>query len=275
MSMIHKKSIWIGNIALIFFSAMFLLPLLWLVIASFDPQATQSIRLPEHFSAENFQAILNNPKHVRGFLNSIIISGAQTVIVMFCSLLAAYPLSRFKLKHAQRITMAIVFMTSLPVLSIMVPVYQLFLIFDMVDSIFGTVMFMAASSMPYAIWMCKNFYDSVPDSLEESAAIDGASRIQSIIHVILPLMIPGIFTVGIYTFINSWGNFFVPFILLLDSGKFPAAVNIYRFFGVEGEVLYGQIAAYSLIYMTPVVILFYLAQGYMSKGFVMSGSIKG
>ena len=138
----------------------------------------------------------------------------------------------------------------------------------------GIVLFMTASSLPYAIWMMKNFMDSVPISLEEAAWVDGAGRLKSIIHVITPLMLPGIFTIAIYTFSGCWGNFFVPFILLSSSEKYPAAIMLYQYFG-RHSVAYGMLASYSAIYAIPSIILYIITQKWMSKGFSMSGADKG
>ena len=260
---------------LIFIAICFALPLAWMLLASVDGDAIQSIQWPEKFTFDNYRAVLTSREHLIGFRNSLIISCVQVVIVMFCSLLAAYPLSKGNIKHSQKITMGLLFMTSLPILSVMVPVYQLFLMLKVVDNMFALILFMSASAIPYAIWMCKNFYDAVSDDLEEAASIDGASRLRCLWSVILPIMKPGIFTVAVYTFIGSWGNFFVPFILIFDSEKFTASMNIYRFFNMDGEVLYGQIAAYSILYSVPVVVLYSFAQSNMAKGFSMDGASKG
>ena len=118
------------------------------------------------------------------------------------------------------------------------------------------------------------FMDSVPVSLEEAAWIDGCSRFQGVFKVILPLMLPGVCTVGIYTFSGCWGNFFVPFILLSASEKYPASVMLYQFFS-QHSVAYGELAAYSVIYTLPSIILYVITQKWMSKGFSLSGADKG
>ena len=92
--------------------------------------------------------------------------------------------------------------------------------------------------------------------------------------VILPLMLPGVCTVGIYTFSGCWGNFFVPFILLSASEKYPASVMLYQFFS-QHSVAYGELAAYSVIYTLPSIILYVITQKWMSKGFSLSGADKG
>lgn len=142
------------------------------------------------------------------------------------------------------------------------------------DKVIGIILFMTASSLPYAIWMMKNFMDSVPKSLEEAAWVDGASRLQGIRRVIMPLMLPGIFTIAIYTFSGCWGNFFVPFILLASSEKYPASIMLYQFFS-QHSVAYGALAAYSILYTLPSIILYIITQRWMSQGFSLSGADKG
>lgn len=272
----NKKRAGIIPYSILFLTAfLFMIPLVWLFLAAFNENASQALKIPERFSLSNFIEVLGSGKNRQGFKNSLVISVTQTVIVMVSSLLAAYPLSRYSLKSGQRITMFILFLTALPITAVMVPVYQLFLVFHLVDTIPGTILFMSASSLPYAVWMMKNFLDAVPVELEEAAWIDGASPMKSLLTVVLPLMVPGIFTVCIFTFMGSWGNFFVPFILLQSNEKVTAAVNLYRFFGERGNVMYNQLAAYSVIYMMPVFVLYFFSQNYMSRGFSMGGGTKG
>ncbi|MDO4272242.1 MAG: carbohydrate ABC transporter permease [Eubacteriales bacterium] len=253
----------------------FALPLVWLLLSALDPGASQSFTVPDRLSLANFREVWTNARNLRGFLNSLFISVIQTTIVMICSLLAAYPLSRYALKAGQKISMGLLFLTSIPITAVMVPVYQMFISMELVDSVWGVILFLSASALPYGIWMTKNFMDAVPVELEEAAWIDGASSLQSIRKVVLPLILPGVFTVTIFTFVGSWGNFFVPFILLQSTEKMTASINIYHYFGEQGVIMYGQLAAYSLSYITPSLLLYFFAQNYMSKGFSMVGGTKG
>ena len=260
---------------LITIGLLFTVPLIWLVLAAFDKEAVVALVFPKQFTLENFQSVLENTKNRCGFMNSFIVSLSQTFIVLVSSFMAAYPLSRYALKLGQKISTAILFLTSIPTTAIMIPVYQMFLAIDLVDSTIGVILFLSAITLPYGIWMMKNFLENVPVELEEAAWIDGASGFKTALHVIFPLMIPGIFTVATYTFILSWGNFFVPFVLLQTNSKLTASVNIYQYFGNHGLILYGELAAYSIIYMSPVFILYFFSQNYMSQGFSMGGANKG
>ncbi|GAB2566715.1 carbohydrate ABC transporter permease [Gracilibacillus alcaliphilus] len=256
-------------------AVLFIVPLLWVIFASFDAQATQVIKWPDEVTLDNYASVILDPANQRAFLIGIFLSGGQTLLVVLLSLLAAYPLSRFPLKNKQKFMLAILFMTSLPITAVMVPVYQLFLFLNLHDSLMGTLLFLTASQLPFGIWIMKNFIDGVPVDLEESAWIDGASLLVGMRKIVAPLMIPGIFTVSIFVFIGSWGNFFVPYILLQSPSKLPASVTIYQFFGQYGYAAYGQLAAYSILYMLPAFILFFFAQNHMSRGFTMGGAAKG
>ena len=254
---------------------LFIAPLLWMLTASLDTTAIQALRVPKEPSLDNFKEIIGNPAIRRSFLNGFLISGGQSVLVIMLCIFAAYPLSRYNLKYKKSFMMTVLFLTSLPMTAVIVPVFQLFLFLRFQDSVLAVTMFLTSAALPYGIWMMKNFMDSVPIDLEESAWVDGASTFKGIIKVVMPLMIPGIFTVGIFTFSSSWGNFFVPFMLLQTPDKLPASVTIFQFFGNYGLVSYGRLAAFSVLYTIPVVVLYAISQRYMSKGFSMGGATKG
>lgn len=254
---------------------MFFIPLLWMVFASFDANATLAIEWPKEFTFDHWTNLFTDPDIYRAFVIGVFLSLGSSLVIVIVSALAAYPLSRFHIKHKNSIILTVLFMSGLPMTAIMVPVYQLFVFFNLNDSLWATLFFMAASALPYGIWLMKNFIDSVPITLEESAWIDGASMLVGIRRVVAPLMKPGIFTVLIFTFTNSWGNFFVPFILIQSVEKLPASVTIFQFFGQHGMVFYGQLAAFSFVYTIPVIILYFMGQKYMSQGFSLGGATKG
>ncbi|SEN47261.1 carbohydrate ABC transporter permease [Lihuaxuella thermophila] len=253
----------------------FVVPLLWMVFASLDANANLALKLPEQITLNNFKEIVTSPDNQRAFLNGILLSLGQSVLVVIVAGLAAYPLSRYQLRYKSPFMYLILFATCLPITAVMVPVYQLFVYLNLQDSFIGTMVFLTSASLPYAIWMMKNFMDSVPLELEEAAWVDGCSIWKAFRVIVAPLMLPGIFTVGIFTFAGSWGNFFVPFILIQSPEKLPASVSIYQFFGSYGLVEYGKLAAFSFLYTMPAVLLYMLGQRYMSEGFNFHGAAKG
>lgn len=272
-----KKQLYVAlpYIILSLIGIMFFIPLLWMIFASFDVNATLSIGLPTEFTLDHWTQLFTDPDILRAFAIGVFLSLGSSLVIVIVSALAAYPLSRFHLKHKDSIILSILFLSGLPMAAIMVPVYQLFVFFNLNDSLWATMFFLAASALPYGIWLMKNFIDAVPITLEESAWIDGASVLVGLRKVVAPLMKPGIFTVLIFTFTGSWGNFFVPFILIQSVDKLPASVSIFQFFGQHGMVFYGQLAAFSFVYTIPVIILYFVGQKYMSQGFGLGGATKG
>ena len=172
---------------------------------------------------------MTSAETLRPLLNSLLLSGDAALLTMIAATLAAYPLSRYSLRFKKPFMYSILFATGLPVVALMVPVYGLFVQLHLLDSLPGTILFLTATSLPIAIWLTKNFMDGVPLELEEAAWVDGASALRALRRVVLPLMLPGMSVVAIFTFIMAWGNFFVPFILLLSPSKQPAAVSIFQF----------------------------------------------
>ncbi|MET0161352.1 MAG: carbohydrate ABC transporter permease [Microbacteriaceae bacterium] len=264
-----------ANAVLALIGIAFLLPIAWLVLASIDPAATLSVKVPDGVTLDNFTAVLTPETTFIPLGNSLLLSGGCALITVVVAVLAAYPLSRYRLRVNQPFLYGVLFGTCLPITAMMVPVYSLFVRFELIDSIGGTTLFLAATSLPMAIWMSKNFMDSVPIALEEAAWVDGASMMATLTRVVVPLMRPGIGVVFIFVFIQAWGNFFVPFILLLSPERFPAAVSIFSFFGQYGTVLYGQLAAFSLLYSVPVLALYVLVSRTMGGSSALAGAVKG
>lgn len=265
----------LSNAVLVVVGLCFLLPLGWIVLASLDASATLAVRLPEQLTLENFTAVMTPEQTWVPLGNAFLLSTGTGLITVVASVLAAYPLSRYRMRFNKAFLYAVLFGTCLPITAMMVPVYSLFVRLNLLDSLAGTTFFMAATSLPMAIWMTKNFMDSVPISLEEAAWTDGASAMTTLRTIVLPLMRPGIAVVFIFVFIQAWGNFFVPFVLLLTPEKQPAAVSIFAFFGQYGSVAYGQLAAYSMLYALPAVGLYVLVSRLSGGSFALAGAVKG
>jgi multiple sugar transport system permease protein len=253
----------------------FIVPLAWILLSSVDPSATTSVRIPSSITGSNFTGVFTKDGTFLPLWNSFVIAAGTAILTVAVGVVAAYPLSRYRMRFQRGFMYSILFATCLPITAIMVPVYALFVKMKLLDSTTGVVLFMAASSLPMAIWMLKNFMDSVPVSLEEAAWVDGASSMRALGSIVLPLMRPGIAVVTIFVFTQAWGNFFVPFILLTSANKQPAAVAIYNFFGTYGTVAYGKLAAFSILYSVPVLVLYLVTQRLSGASNALSGGVKG
>ena len=198
-----------ADAALLLIGACFVLPLLWLVLAPSTPKRVTRPgcrpRLVSQLHSGPYagaaaQAALEQPAAL----------SRDSSVTLVAAVLAAYPLSRFESRFNRPFMYSILCGTCLPVTAIMVPVYGLFVQLRLLDSRRPRCFFMAATALPMAIWMTKNFMDAVPVSLEEAAWVDGASGLTALRAMVLPLMRPGLGVVFIFVFIQAWGNFFVP-----------------------------------------------------------------
>jgi multiple sugar transport system permease protein len=263
------------NALLLLIALCFLAPLLWLFLASVNGTAGLRITAPDPMTLDNFRAVLTTDITYLPMLNGLVLCGGATALCVTASVLAAYPLSRYESRFKRPFLLTILFATGLPITAVMVPVYGMFVQVNLIDTMYGTILFLGTSSLPFAIWLTKNFMDGVPLVLEEAAWTDGASGMQTLRRVVLPLMWPGVTVVTIFTFIMMWGNFFVPFFLLLSPDQQPASVSIFTFFGSRGTVQYGQLAAFSMLYSTPVILLYVVMSRLIGGSSALGGALKG
>jgi len=261
------------NLGLGLVAVAFTVPLLWLLFASFDAHASWDLRLPD-LTASNYGAVLHSST-LQPIWNSLYLAGVSTGVTVVLSVLAGYALSKKAVPLRRVILIAILFTTGIPITMMIVPVYELFSSFGLLDSLLWTSLFLAASSLPFAIWLMKNFIDAVPDELEEAANMEGASSLRVLVRVIVPLVMPGIFVTAIVTFINSWGQFLIPFVLISTPSKLPGAIAVYQFLSQFITPKFGQLAAYSLIFSLPVIVLYLGMARRLSGAFAFGGAVKG
>jgi multiple sugar transport system permease protein len=260
-----------GNVILAAIGVLFALPMLWLLFASLDRNASWSIELP-HFTWANFQAATASDK-LHSLYNSLVLSGVATLVSTAASTPAAYALSRRRIPWKGPLLLVVLFLTGVPMSILIVPVYQLFATQGWL-SIMPTAIFLGVTAMPFEIWLIKNFMDAIPYDLEEAARIERASTWHILTRVVGPLALPGIGAGAIYAFVNAWGSFVVPLVLISDPNQQPGPIAIFGFIGAA-NVRYGDIAAFSLLYAIPVFVLYAIMSRLFTGGFTLGGALKG
>jgi multiple sugar transport system permease protein len=261
------------NLILAALGAAFFAPLIWLLFTSVDAHAGPALQWPK-LTFSNFTALFNSTR-LQPFVNSFYLAGVSTLVTTVFALLAAYGLSRRHIPLKRGVMLIVLFASGLPINALLVPVYQLFVKLNWIDSLFYTSLFLAAASLPFAIGLLKNFIDQIPEEFEEAAALEGAGSLQILLRVILPNALPGVAVTAMVTFIAGWGAFIVPLVLLSDPTSTPGSVAIYEFLRVNGVVNYGQLASYSILFSIPVVVLYLIASRWISGAFTFSGGVKG
>jgi multiple sugar transport system permease protein len=259
------------NVLLVGCGAMFVLPLLWLVFASFDADATRALKLPI-FTMGNFIRSVREDE-LAALWNSVQISLVATGVATIPSILAGYAFSRHHIPFKRSALMLILFLSGVPINILIIPVYQILAQMDLLSMV-PTGVFLGVTALPFELYIIKNAIDAIPQDLEEAARIEGASTTQIIWRVIIPLSMPGIVAGAIFGFVNTWGNFLAPLVLISDTDQQPSPIKIFGFMSAD-IIRYGDIAAYSLVYSAPVVLLYLLSSRVFKSGFVLSGAVKG
>jgi multiple sugar transport system permease protein len=263
-----------ANMTLVVLGVLFLLPMLWMLFASIDSNPDWAIKLPTHLTVSHFHAVVARGG-LHSFVNSLYLAGMTTVITTVVASLAAYPLSRRHIPLRRTFLFGILFAAGLPVTMLLVPVYQLYVKLGWLNSLLTTSLFLAATSLPFGIWLMKNFIDAVPAELEHAAELEGCGTLQTLVRVVLPLALPGVAVTAIYTFINAWGAFLVPLVLDSNPNDQPGPITIYNFMGSHGFFDFGQLAAFSLMFSLPVVVLYLVMSRFFSGAFTFGGAIQG
>ncbi|CAN5764598.1 carbohydrate ABC transporter permease [soil metagenome] len=256
------------------FASFFVLPLLWLTVAPFNTLATLSLSLPEEFSLANFRRVFANTFAIRALVqNSVLQAGGAMVLVTITATLAAYALSRSSIKGTDVITYGLVLFSSVVTgTAAMVPIFLMIHGMGLIDTHVAVILVFTGGLLPAAIFIMRDFVDSIPRSYEESALVAGASPWRVFNDIALPIVRPGMMVIAVWAFVNVWGGFLIPFILLRSSGKMPAAVAIYSFYSEAGTPLVTLTAAYSLLYTLPVLLLYLFVN--WKYGFRFFGGIK-
>ena len=253
--------------------AFFAVPLLWLLSAPFDETPTYAVRPPSKVTLENFTEIGRNQYAWPSLMNSVLLSVGTMAIVVAAAALAAYALSRVRIPGRDMLLYLLLLLSSVITgTAAMVPVYLLVYQLGLRDTHIGVILVLAGGLLPAAIFLLKDFIDTIPRSYEESARVFGASPLQVLRHVVVPVARPGLATIGVWTIVQVWGSFLTPFILISATDKQPAAVLMRTFYTEGGSPNLALMSTFSLLYSIPVVLMYLFA--WSRYGFRFHGGIK-
>jgi len=252
---------------------LFALPLIWFILAPFNARAELGIAIPDPWTLQNFVTVFGNGFAMRGLLNSLIQSVGGVILVAVAATLAAYALSRSSIRGKGMITYVLLLFSSVVSgTAAMVPIFLIVSSMGLMDTHIAVILVFAGGLLPTAMFILRDFIDGIPKTYEESAMVAGASPVQAFFDVALPVIRPGIVVVVVWAFVNIWGSFLIPFILLRSDDLMPSSVAIYSFYSEAGTPIVTLLAAYSLIYSLPVVALYLFVS--WKFGFRFFGGIK-
>lgn len=206
------------------------------------------------------------------FFNSLIIASSTAIITILLAFPAAYGISRFSFFGRNSMLFLVLVTQMFSPIVLIVGLYQLAQNYNLLNSLFGVIITNCALTLPMAVWLLHGYLKSVPETLEQAAAMDGCSRLKGIIKIVMPLSASGVAMAGIYAFIMAWNDLLIPLIFISDSHLRPISLALTDFSG-QNIVYWHQMMAASVISTFPIAVMFSFVQKYFIKGF-MSGAIK-
>ena len=221
----------------------------------------------------NFIDIWSRAPMAKYMLNSVLIAGGSTLIAMLCGIPAAYALARMKFKGQTAFLGFVIVSQMFAPVVLLIGIYKVMLTLGLTDSVLGLVFINAAFNQAFTIWLLRGTFMGISSEMEQAATIDGCSRIQSMMKVLLPVAAPGIVTTLIFIFINAWNEYTVALCLISTDTLKPLTVGINTFNGynmIEWQYLF----AASIFAIIPVVILFMLIEKNLVSG-LAAGGVKG
>jgi len=253
-------------------------PLLWLISLSIRTPAEVFISdlrvIPNEPTIENYVGVINNPRFPTYLWNGLKLAVIGAFGAMLFATPAAYALSRFRFASRKVWMIGLLGFQMISPLVIMVPLYRYMDRIGLTESHFGASLIYIAIAAPLFTWMLKGFLDTIPQSLEDAAMIDGCTRFGAFMRVILPLSLPGLTSAFVLNAILGWSQFIIPFILLSKPALLPISVGIYNFQGTYSQTSTQILAAASVLSIVPAVIVFLALQRFII-GALMAGAVKG
>jgi len=250
----------------------FALPMLWLVFAPFNSKPTLAAR-PSSPTLGNFREVFERDDVLPALRSSALLVAGTVAIVVAVGAPASYALSRIRFPGRDVFLYLLLLLSSVITgTAAIVPLFYLVFQLHMLDTFRGVCLALAGGMLPAAIFILKDFTDSIPRSYEESARVFGASSFQAMRHIVFPVIRPGLAVIAVWTAVQVWSNFLVPFILLRSADKSPAAVLMFSFYDEGGRADLRAISAFSLIYTIPILVLYWFVN--KRYGFRFHGGIK-
>lgn len=253
------------------------LPVIWMIASSFKSN-TEIFAYPprlidESFSLGAYTAVMTNPEQVRFFVNSYLVSLLVTLFTLIIGILAGYSFSRYDFRFKKFLNLIIIGVQSVPPITLMIPYFGLIVALGLYNTYWALVLTYMVFTLPYAIIMMTGYFNTLPRELDEAVMIDGGSSRTILWRVLVPISLPGIVSVGVYTFMLAWNEFLFALTLTRTNDMRTVPIGIQLLMG-QHSFEWNQMMAMSVLGSLPVLLLFLIFQRYFIAG-MSAGSIKG
>jgi multiple sugar transport system permease protein len=272
---------WAGRVFLLFLLIFTVFPLAWMFLTSIKTQFAAMQYPPQWWPKEptlqNYTKLLDPTQSIgRDFLlyfrNSFVVSMATTILGVAVAVPAAYAFSRFRFPGRTFLFFAVLVRNMFPAVVFLMPLFLLMRWLGLVGTHYSLILTDLTFGLPLSIWLLKGFFDNIPIQLEQAARIDGATRFQAFLLIVMPLSVPGIIATSIFSFIGAWNEYVYAATFLNNQDRLTLPVGIQRFFSEYATDWPGLMAA-TFLMSVPVVVLFLVLQKYFVRA-LTEGAVK-
>jgi ABC-type glycerol-3-phosphate transport system permease component len=253
-------------------------PLFWMVIGSFKMKEELFLYppsfLPRSWTLANYTELLSQTGFLTYFANSLIVAGGATLLALLFGALGAYSLARFRFRGVAWIARASLLAYMLPEVLLVLPLYVWVVELGLANTLFALIVSNTAFTLPLTLWFLRSYFAAIPASLEESAMIDGCTRMQAFRRVTLPLALPGVISVGVFAFNHSWNEFLFALVFTSSERLKVLPVGLATWIGQDHIYSWGMLLAGAVLITLPVVLFYLLVQQHLISG-MSSGGVKG
>lgn len=268
----------------IILAILIIVPIAYMLLLSVTPdtEAGGEQLIPSHWAFNNYINMWSTVNLLQGLQNSLIISGVASIIAVIFAVAAAYIITRFAFRGRLPFLYSLIGFQTIPSVMLLLPLFVVFvsiqatLQIQLVGSYTAVIITYLTFALPFAIWLMVSYLGSIPIDLEEAALVDGATRIQALMRVIVPLALPGIVVAVVFSFLTGWNDVLFASVLTSPTTR-TLAVQLQVFSAAqEGGALplYGQLMGAAVVSALPVVILYMIFQRYLIGG-LTAGGVKG
>jgi multiple sugar transport system permease protein len=251
-------------------------PVLWMLSSSFKSNANIFAYPPKlidgSFSWDAYTSVLTDPVKIGYFVNSYVVAIAVVIITLVISLLAAYVFSRYEFRGKSVIRVVIIGVQAVPPITLLIPFFGIMVALGLYNTYQGLILTYVVFTLPYAIIMMTAYLDSLPRELDEAARVDGAGSLSILWRILVPVSVPGMVSVGLYTFMISWNEYLFALTLTQTDDRRTVPVGIQLLMG-QNNYLWNEVMAMSILGSIPVLVLFLIFQRYFIGG-LAAGAVK-
>jgi ABC-type glycerol-3-phosphate transport system permease component len=229
--------------------------------------------VPSHLSGQAYTNVFTQASFLTPLVNSIVVALATTVVTIVVASMAGYALARLRIRGAGAILAFILLAGFFPVLAMIGPLFLVLRQLGMLNNIYPLIIVYLVYTLPISTWLLKNFFEQIPAELEDAALVDGATRLQVLLKVVVPVAVPAVFTAAILSFILAWNDFAFAVSFLTSTAHFTAPVAITTFGQSQYQTFYNLIDAAVVIISIPIALLVLFAQRRIVAG-LTAGSFR-